>query len=261
VPWPLPLAPHRPGSPIRARRVSPPHRPTCGRAAVPWPAPTRRGRSCPHRDLYCPSPRIGVQGVPTASKLAHKRVVAVPLRATQRHRAAIAAASRRHGEPVLRPLALPNCAAPIFLLLHESPTLACWPARAAGSPEQSSQRPPPRVSAVSARRRCVRHKRAPPPGPLNPWTLPSHFPGRARRRGCRNFTGRAAPKLQGLHCKASSVSGVFCANQGPCCETLDLSRVSFAKCIFTSLCVLAAPCKIHNKSQKNQKMQTQFFCA
>jgi hypothetical protein len=66
-------------------------------------------------------------------------------------------------------------------------------------------------------------------GPAQPLAPPQPLPGRARRRGRRNFTGRAAPKLQGLHCKASSDSGVFCANQGPCCEPTDLSRGLQAK--------------------------------
>jgi hypothetical protein len=134
-----------------------------------------------------------------------------------------------------------------------TPAAAPCTGRAVPSPALRLLRPHPPTAAVPAHRRCICRKRAPTQGPRNPWTLSSCIPGRARRRGRRNSTCRAAPKLQGLHCKASSVSGVFCAYQAPCCETTNHSRVSFTKCIFTSLCILAAPCKIHNKSQKNQK--------
>jgi hypothetical protein len=66
------------------------------------------------------------------------------------------------------------------------------------------------------------HKRAPPLGPLHPWTLSSHFPGQARRRGRRNSTGCAAPIARGPHCRAPETSGVFCAIRGQICEPFNL---------------------------------------
>jgi hypothetical protein len=145
---PLPLALHRPAPPFRARHAFPPRRLTSGRAAVPWPAPTHVAPHCPCRDPDCfPSPWCASQSLHHL-ELAYIKGIAVLLRATQHHHAAITAAhgvtvnlcsGRLHRSTV--PLLSSSCST-------KAPTLAGWPTRAAGSPEQSSPRPPPPVSAV-----------------------------------------------------------------------------------------------------------------
>jgi hypothetical protein len=142
---------------------------------------------------------------------------------------------------------------------HKASTLACWPDRAAGSSEQSFQRPLPPASAMPALRSSPRREWVRKSSPSEPWTLPSCLLSQDRRRARRNPADRAAPMSQGLHCKAPSNSGVFCAKLGPSCEPPDLSKGLLAKWFLPLFNVLAGSCKIHIKSQKNPKIAKPIF--
>jgi hypothetical protein len=67
------------------------------------------------------------------------------------------------------------------------------------------------------------------------------------------------PHARGPHCRVCVLSRVFCANQGQICEGPNLSRGLLVNRFFTLLSVLAESCKIHIKSQKNQKNAKQIL--
>jgi hypothetical protein len=72
--------------------------------------------------------------------------------------------------------------------------------------------------------------------------------------GLAGIRPAAPPRARGLHCGAGVLSRVICANQGYICKHPILSKGLFAKKFLTPFCILAEPCKIHKKSQKNPKI-------
>jgi hypothetical protein len=118
----------------------------------------------------------------------------------------------------------------------ERPTATSCLGRCANSPEQAYPRPSPDAAVELARRYCLRRNSSRQCIRSEPLAVILHLPDLLRRRSCR-IPARIAAGW----------------SQGPNCLTNFLSRGPCAKLIFHSLCVVAAPCKIHNKSQKNPK--------
>jgi hypothetical protein len=179
--------------------VSPPRRPTCGRVAVPWTAPTHVAAAplpTPRFVLPLPSPWCASQPIHHL-ELAHKKGRRRP---SSRDAAPPSRHCRRpwcHGEPVLWPLAPPNRAAPIFLLLHESlhARLLTRPSRrlagaklpAAAATGLRRARPP----ALSLPQVSAQTESSQPLAPLQP------LPCRARRRGRQNCSWPRRPQAPG----------------------------------------------------------------
>jgi hypothetical protein len=102
-------------------------------------------------------PRLGAQvSLSTALSAPIKRGVAVLLRATQRHQAAIAAAHGVTVNPCSGRLHRPTVPLLPSSCTTKASTPACWPDRAISSSGQSFQRRPPPVSAVPAHRSSPR---------------------------------------------------------------------------------------------------------
>jgi hypothetical protein len=108
----------------------------------------------------------------------------------------------------------------------------------ANSLEQAYPRPSPDAAIELARRYCLRRNSGRQCIHSETLAVIPHLPDLLRRRSCR-IPARIAASW----------------SQGPNCLTNFLSRGPCAKWIFHSLCVLAVPCKIHNKSQKNPKIE------
>jgi hypothetical protein len=135
-----------------------------------------------------------------------------------------------HGEIHLRPLfTADTCCSRLPLAPTEVPP-----------PLASHAEPPARRSNHSSGRR----HRPPPYTPSGRLPAASEHPNRARSTPSSfldtprpSSPARSLEFHQGLHCKAPSNFGVFCANQGPSCEPPDLSRGLLEKCFLPRLCI------------------------
>jgi hypothetical protein len=155
---PLPLAPHRPAPHARARHASPTRCPTSGRAAILAGAHPRRGRPTAHAALCTAPLTLVCKEHPNASKLDYKsaspyftRGNTAPPSLHCRPSVLMMNSTSGHFSPQARAASTSSCT-------DEAPTSACWPRRAAGSPEQSSQWLPAPVPATPDRRLPLRRE-------------------------------------------------------------------------------------------------------